>query len=108
MCGAILRSIRGVEVSGDTLDLVAVERVVTSEGHYLGEAETLKRMKSDYHYPGLADRQSVTDWLNSGGLSIWDRARQKVADIRAGPLPSHLDPSAEQNIRARFPIRLDP
>ena len=108
MCGAILRSIRGVEVSGDTLDLVAVERVVTSEGHYLGEAETLKRMKSDYHYPGLADRQSVTDWLKSGGLSIWDRARQKVAEIRVEPLPSHLDPSAEQNIRARFPIRLDP
>lgn len=73
MCGAILRSIRGIEVSEATLDLDAVERVVTNDGHYLGEGETLKRMKSDYHYPALANRQSVSDWVDAGRLSIWDR-----------------------------------
>ena len=40
MCGAILRSIRGIEVSAETLDLDAVERVVTQDGHYLGESES--------------------------------------------------------------------
>ena len=35
MCGAILRSVRGVEVREDLIDLEAIERVVTGEGHYL-------------------------------------------------------------------------
>jgi trimethylamine--corrinoid protein Co-methyltransferase len=104
MCGAILRSIRGIEVSAGTLDLASVERVVGQDGHFLGEAETLKRMKSDYYYPVMADRQSVSDWLDSGGLSIWDRAQTRVKDILASAPPSHLGASAERDIRAKFPI----
>ncbi|MEX0351099.1 MAG: trimethylamine methyltransferase family protein [Paracoccaceae bacterium] len=108
MCGAILRSIRGVEVSDTALDLAAIERVATQDGHYLGENETLKRMKTDYYYPALADRQSVSDWLDDGAKSIWDRARTRVAEIRAAPAPSHLDPDNERDICARFPIHVKP
>ncbi len=108
MCGAILRSVQGIEVSDATLDLDAVERVVTQEGHYLGEVETLRRMKTDYVYPALADRQSVDDWLDTGAASIWDRAKIRVADILAGPAPTHLTPEIEADIRARYPIRLAP
>ncbi|WP_299375503.1 trimethylamine methyltransferase family protein [uncultured Tateyamaria sp.] len=108
MCGAILRSVRGIEVSAATLDLAATDRVVTQAGHYLGEAETLKRMKSDFHYPALADRQSVTDWVEAGRLSIWDHARTRVAQIRAAPPPTHLSAAAEARIRAAFPIQLPP
>ncbi|WP_037306608.1 trimethylamine methyltransferase family protein [Ruegeria halocynthiae] len=108
MCGAILRSIRGIEVSKATLDLEAVERVVTHDGHYLGESETLNRMKSDYHYPNLADRQSVSDWVDAGSLSIWEQARNRVTDILAAPPPTHLSADAEARIRAKFPIRLKP
>ena len=104
MCGAILRSIRGVEVSRDTLDLAAVERVVTQDGHYLGEADTLARMKSDYYYPDLADRQSVSDWLEDGAQSIWDRAQTRVSEILARPASTHLGPSAERDIRTRYAI----
>lgn len=108
MCGAILRSIRGIEVNAETLDLDAVERVVTQDGHYLGEGETLKRMKSDYHYPTLANRQSVNDWVDAGSLSIWDQARARVADILSVPPADHLSADAEKEIRDRFPIHLQP
>lgn len=108
MCGAILRSIKGIEVSAETLDLAAVERVVTNDGHFLGESETLKRMKTEYHYPTLADRQSVNDWVDSGRLSIWDQARTRVAGILAAPPPVHLPAEAEADIRAQYPIRLKP
>ncbi|WP_371225979.1 trimethylamine methyltransferase family protein [Roseovarius sp. 2305UL8-3] len=108
MCGAILRSVQGIEVSDATLDLDAVERVVTQDGHYLGEAETLRRMKTDYVYPALADRQSVDDWLEAGGASIWERAKTRVSDILAGPASTHLAPEVEADIRARYPIRLAP
>lgn len=107
MCGAILRSIRGVEVSEDTLDLASVERVVTQSGHYLGEAETLKRMKSDYFYPALADRQNVDDWIDAGQKSIWDRAQTRVKEILSAPPPTHLSADADAKIRDEFPIRLE-
>ena len=106
MCGAILRSITGIEVNQATLDLEAVERVVTQDGHYLGESETLKRMKSDYHYPALANRQSVSDWVDAGSLSIWDRARARVSNILSAPPPTHLSADAEARIRASYPIHL--
>ncbi|WP_170763551.1 trimethylamine methyltransferase family protein [Ruegeria lacuscaerulensis] len=107
MCGAILRSVKGIEVSDATLDLAAVERVVTQDGHYLGAAETLKRMKSDYYYPTLADRQSVDDWIDTGSHSIWDRAQSRVQEILKAPPSTHLTEAAEARIRARFPIRLE-
>ncbi len=108
MCGAILRSIRGIEVSDATLDLTTVEHVVNHDGHYLGEAETLARMKTEYHYPALADRQSVNDWITEGSPTIWDRAQARVAEILQGPAPVHLSAQAEAAIRAAYPIKLDP
>ena len=106
MCGAILRSIRGIEVTGDTLDLGATEEVVTHDGHYLGQPATLARMKTDYAYPALADRQGVDDWLESGALSIWDRARGRVEHILDSPPGRHVNPDAEAAIRAAYPISL--
>ena len=106
MCGAILRSVRGIEVSADALDIEAVERVVSGGGHYLGEAQTLKLMTTEYTYPTLADRASVNDWLLSGAPSLWNKASARVAEILAQPQSEHLSSLAERNIRERFPVQL--
>ncbi|MEQ8651156.1 MAG: trimethylamine methyltransferase family protein [Kiloniellales bacterium] len=108
MCGAILRSLRGIAVSADTLDLASIERVVVGPGHYLGEPETFARMRSDYVYPTLADRQSVQDWMEAGATPIWERACTRVRQILAAEPPAHLSAEAEARIRAAFPIRLPP
>ena len=107
MCGAILRAVRGVEVREELLDLAAIERVVTGEGHYLGEPQTLDLMKTEYVYPTLGDRLSVSDWVEDGRKSIWDRARERVAEILAGGAPGHLPAAADRAIRERFPIKLE-
>lgn len=107
MCGAILRSVQGIEVSDDALDVEMIQRVVDGEGHYLGEEATLQRMKTDYVYPRLADRQGVEDWINAGRLTIWDRAEERVAEILSREEPSHLSRAAEEKIRRALPIRLD-
>ncbi|MEM9104575.1 MAG: trimethylamine methyltransferase family protein [Pseudomonadota bacterium] len=106
MCGAILRTVRGIEFSDATIDLDLIEKVATGPGHYLGEAQTLAMMKREYVYPRLGDRQSISDWKDAGSLTIWDRARQRVAALTADP-PSHLDRSREAAIRDRFNIHLD-
>ncbi len=107
MCGAILRSVRGIEVNAELLDLEAMERVVTGEGHYLGEAQTLGLMKTEYVYPALGDRLSVDEWIDQGSQSIWDKACDRVTEILIGDPPEHVSRAADQAIRDRFPIRLD-
>ncbi len=105
MCGAILRTVRGIELSPGAIDLDMIEHVATGPGHYLGEAQTLKLMKSEYVYPRLGDRQSISDWTAEGGLTIWDRAGDRVAALTA-EAPGHLDRSREALIRQQFDIRL--
>ena len=106
MCGAILRSVRGVEMFDGAIDLDLIEQVVTGEGHYLGTAQTLDLMTKEYVYPKLGDRQSVHDWVQSGALTVWDRAKTRVAEIEAMSAPSHLSSDIEAAIRARLPIHL--
>ncbi len=106
MCGAILRSVRGVEVRDDLIDLEMIERVATGEGHYLGEPQTLASMRSEYVYPQLGDRRSVDEWIEAGRVAIWERARDRVTEILAREAPGPLTPAADRAIRERFPIRL--
>ena len=105
ICGAILRSVRGIDVGAGMLDLDEIERVVTGEGHFLGEAKTLALMRSEYVYPVLGDRRSVADWTDAGSPHIWDRARAEVKRI-SGIAPGHLPVDREEKIRERFAIHL--
>ena len=107
MSAAILRSVRGVDLERDTLDLGMVESVVTGDGHYLGHHRTLELMRTEYVYPTIGDRASVAEWEAAGRPSIWGRARDRVADILGQGRPAHLSPAAEKSIRSRFDILLD-
>lgn len=106
MCGAILRSVRGVDVRSDFLDLDVIESVVTGDGHYLGHEQTLELMRSEYVYPELGDRASVAEWVDAGEPAMWDRAQRRVRDILDGGRPRHLSTTIESQIRDRFPIHL--
>jgi trimethylamine--corrinoid protein Co-methyltransferase len=105
MCGAILRSVRGVDVNAGAIDLDRIEAVATGEGHYLGEAQTLALMKSEYAYPSLGNRQSISDWRDAGSPTVWDSAVERVSELLR-PEPTHLSRDKEAQIRAAFDIRL--
>ena len=104
MCGAVLRSVRGIDVTKDALDLAMVESVVTGDGHYLGHPRTLEMMRTEYVYPTIGDRASVADWEAAGRPEIWDRARRRVNDILTAGRARHLPVPAEAAIRAAFDI----
>ena len=106
MCGAILRTVRGIEVDAESLDIKNIENVVCGEGHYLGETQTLEKMKTEFVYPDLGDRQRVNDWVDSGSLSIWDRAQQRVESILSQPASAHVSENADITIRQAFNISL--
>lgn len=105
MCGAILRSVRGVELTATSIDLDMIETVATGAGHYLGEPQTLALMKTEYAYPSLGNRQSISDWRDAGSRSVWDAAVDRTAELLA-ETPTHLPKDREAVIRAAFDIRL--
>jgi len=106
MLGAILRTVRGVEVTEDALNFEVIRDVVLGEGHYLGHPQTLSRMKTDYLYPEIADRRSVGEWEAAGAPDFRDAAREKVRSILADHYPTHIAPEIDRQLREAYNIIL--
>jgi trimethylamine--corrinoid protein Co-methyltransferase len=106
MIGSILRGVRGIEVSDETLAADVIENVVKGEGHYLGHQQTLARMKSDYIYPEIADRQSPNDWKDAGSLDIRDRARIAAREVLNNHYPVYISNEQDRWIREKYKIQL--
>ena len=106
MLGAIRRSPAPVEISLDTLCATMIAKTIRSDGHFLGHPQTFDRMKSDFLYPGLADRRSIADWQASGARDIRVQAKELATEILAGHFPQTLAPAVDTTLRETFDIRL--
>ena len=107
--GAVGRSIRGIEVNPDTLSFDEIEQVCTGgEGHYLGSANTLQVMQSEYVYPDFSDRNSPTVWEEQGKPVLLNRANERKREILAHHVPRHVSDEIDARVRAEFPIVLSP
>ena len=106
MISCIRRSMRGFEVTEDTLSVEMIDETARDVGHYLGTEQTLSLMESEYIYPELADRLSPDDWTEKGSSDMWSRASIKVQQVLNGPQPTHITPEADTAVRAKFPIML--
>ena len=107
MLGAIMRTVRGIEVTDDSLSVEAVRQVCTEgPGHFLGHPQTLELMEKDYVYPDVGDRTSPKEWLEQGSTNVVQRARKRTQEILASHYPDHIDPDVDARIRRNFPIRL--
>ena len=108
MLSTMRRIARGIEVTDETLSVSVVEDSVTGPGHFLGHAQTMELMETEYIYPKQADRQSPTDWKEAGAKDIWDRAKIRAHSILSSHYPSYIDPQTDIEIRNQFPIRISP
>ena len=106
MLSLVYRMIRGIEVSEETLAFDAMKYVITGEGHFIGETQTMAAMERDYFYPRLGDRLEPTAWAEAGAQDAWQRANTEVRKILAGHDPEYLDQAVDAKIRARFNILL--
>ena len=100
MLGSILSAHSAIEVSPATLDPVAIHDAATGAGHFLGEAETLARMTSDFLYPQLGDRRSIGEWQADGAPDIWQLAHRRARAILAAPAPRLIDPELAGRLEA--------
>lgn len=108
MLGQVMRTVRGIEVTDETLSLEVIHEVVHGEGHYLRHPQTLELMRSEYLYPKLADRSSPEDWQSAGSPDIRQRAGERVKALLSDHYPEYIDLATDKLIRERFPIRLAP
>lgn len=105
MLSAVHRTIRGIEVTEETLGFEAICQVVMGDGHFLGHPQTMAAMERDYHWPKLADREAPIVWAENGAPDIWQKARKKVKRILADHHPDYLSHELDRRLRAEFPIK---
>ena len=105
MLGSILSAHTAIEVSEVTLDPAAIHAAVTGAGHFLGEAETLARMNSDFLYPQIGDRRTIGEWQDDGAADSWKRAHARVREILASPPPSIIDAALAAQLETEFDLR---
>lgn len=107
MLGNVQRLLRGIEVSEETLSYDVICDAVRGSGHFLDQPQTLELMKTEYHYPELADRRTPGEWEATGRENIYAVAHARVQQILSSHYPELIEPAADARIRERFPIRLD-
>jgi trimethylamine--corrinoid protein Co-methyltransferase len=108
MLGAISRTVRGIEITPETMSVEAIREVIFGPGHFLGQPQTLAIMQSEYVYPQVGDRLSQDDWVDAGGLIARDRAHDYVVRTLETHYPDHVSTENDAAIRAAFPIALAP
>jgi trimethylamine--corrinoid protein Co-methyltransferase len=108
MMGTVLRVVRGVEVSDETLSYDVIESVVRGTGHFLNEEQTLRVMQTEYLYPEVGDRRTAGEWQEGGRETVYDLAHGRVAELLSSHYPEYVDPAADARIRENFPIVLAP
>jgi len=108
MMGSVLRLLRGIEVSDETLSYDIIESTVYGAGHYLNQDQTLKIMQTEYLYPEVGDRRTANDWQDGGRETIYDLAHERVKRMLSTHYPEYISPAADARIREKFPIKLDP
>ncbi len=104
--GSIMRMVRGIEVTDETLSVGVIEQVCRGEGHYLGTQQSLQLMNTEYYYPHTGDRQGREDWQSDGALDMWARARNKAQQLLKTHKPLPIPPEIDAAIRKRFTILL--
>ena len=102
--GSIMRMVRGIEVTDETLSIEVIKQVCEGEGHFLGTQQSLDLMQSEYYYPHTGNRQSRYDWEAAGGQDMWERARVKARQILRTHQPAPIPGDVDDAIRQRFTI----
>ncbi|MEM7463950.1 MAG: trimethylamine methyltransferase family protein [Pseudomonadota bacterium] len=107
MLGQVLRCVRGIDVTEDSVSLEAMRQVcLEGPGHYLGHEQTLGLMQTEYVYPRVADRTSPKEWAEIGKPELVRMAierKNRILDRSQTPL---FDPAVDEAIRAKFNIHI--
>jgi trimethylamine--corrinoid protein Co-methyltransferase len=104
--GNVLRILKGVEVTEESLSMNTIGDVINGEGHFLGHSDTMRLMSSEYYYPEFADRDAIDVWEEKNKPDPVDLARARAVSILDEHYPEYITPETDVAIRKRFNIKL--
>lgn len=104
--GMIARTLRGMEVTDDTLAVDVIHSCAIDPGHFLGNDHTLNVMNTEFVYPDLMDRERTDTWENAGRTDLFERAKAKSDEILGNHFPNYFG-DADATVRDEFPILLN-
>jgi len=108
MIGMVLRAVRGIEVTDETLSVETISQVALDPGHYLGHPQTLELMETEYLYPEISDRAAQGVWEQDGSKDMAQRAQERVDEVLSSHYPNYIGAETDAAIRERFNIHLSP
>ena len=107
LLGQALRCVKGINVDEESLSIETMKSVcLQGPGHYLGHAQTLGLMQTEYIYPNLGDRSSPKEWAENHKPNLLIKAKEKKKDLLASKLKSEIPLSVRKDIIEKFPIHL--
>jgi trimethylamine--corrinoid protein Co-methyltransferase len=105
LLGQVQRCVRGIDVTEDSVSIETMRSVcLDGPGHYLGHAQTLEVMQTEYIYPAVANRSSPKEWNELGRPDLIHKAIERKNRILAEAAPSLIDFEADAAIRKRWEI----
>jgi trimethylamine--corrinoid protein Co-methyltransferase len=96
--GWIEHALRGVDVSDEALAVDLIDEV-GPDGQFLDSKHTLTHFR-DRWYPSLMDRDNYDGWQARGGMTLQERAAERVEEILAEHKTEPLDEEIAQAVHA--------
>lgn len=93
----IKRILAGFTINDDTLALDVI-REVGPGGMFLDHEHTIEHFRDEMFFPNLFRRQTINQWLQSGGMMIHEVAHERVGEILAKAGPVSLPPGADAEL----------
>ncbi|MDH3452521.1 MAG: trimethylamine methyltransferase family protein [Gammaproteobacteria bacterium] len=107
MLGAINRTMRGIEITDESLSIDAMREVcINGPNHFLGHEQTLALMQSEYVYPAVGDRGSPKEWREQGSSDVVERAKLRVDEVLGKHFPEHIGADLDARLRDSFKVLL--
>lgn len=100
--GAVMRTLRGIEVTPDTLATDVIHSVGPG-GNYISTSHTVKHLRSEFFLPKIAVRTNYAAWQAGGRKNSVDKAREFAINtlINHNPLP--LPDGIEKELKRCLP-----
>ena len=102
LCGMMRHYEKGIEVSAETLAYEIIAKV-GSDGHYLGEPETLQRCRTEFWQPKLSDRSGLDAFWLGGANKTTARAHKRWQKL----LSAHENPALDEVIARQLEKYVD-
>ncbi|MEP6068145.1 MAG: trimethylamine methyltransferase family protein, partial [Paracoccaceae bacterium] len=107
LLGQAMRCVRGIEVTEDSVSVETMRQTcLEGPGHFLGSAQTLALMQTEYVYPTLADRTSPKEWAELDKPELIAKTIARKNEILSHPTQCGFDADVDATIRAQFNIHL--